>query len=1295
MADVFDPYQAWLGISPPEQPPHFYRLLGVALFEADPAVIKRAGEQRLEVLRSRYGGQQAEAARRLTAEVSEALACLLNAEQKAVYDQRLRHALGQEVVARPHGETRELEVTRAFVETQRTAMPPPASSSTMGRVLREALASGTSLGQLGEYQLLEKLGQGGMGTVYKALHTKLGRVVALKVLSKDRVWDERAVARFEREMKAVGSVDHPNIVRAMDAREIGETRILVMEYVDGLDLAEVIRRCHPIPLADVCELVRQAALALEGAHQHGLVHRDVKPSNLMLTRHGQVKLLDLGLARFEMDQSGADEVTSAGQAIGTVEYMAPEQFSDSTSVDIRADIYSLGCTLYKFLAGRTPFGGDEYKGTLERLMAHVHKPVPPVWQYRGDVPPELAHVVERMLAKEPARRFALPSEVAGALAPWASGSDLSGLLAQAEGKPAPARSPAAASAPPVQANVPTEEASSTMTRFIRQVAEERKTPSSGVAYEEENRWARRVIFLASLTIVLLLGAIASLVAYRRLHPPEVPSLLVLDWPAEERSGVSLTIDGQPVELPPSGPLEHACPPGRHKLRATRPEFKPWETVVALGSGQRKEIAADWLPQTYLILYWRAEDRRNATLEINGKAVDLASLAGRDDPYELRIPVDSGPVWIRITRPGLVPFEERLAIVEGEDKTVRPDWDEPGEAKPAVEKGSPSASPKVAALPPAPKPAPVEAALPPGPKPSDPSPAPWDAVLRQYQARESQFSQALAPSVKLAAAWEFQKALSALEKVVADDPDHQERLAARRKELKVLAAFKERLVAQINRADPPLKKVDLMLRGVSGDVTKADERGIEATLATGKADLHPWSELSEKSRTKLLEKFVGRKSVDDWGAAGILAAGFQDTELAEKCFAQAQALGGEVAWARLSLAAESLRQAVERLDQGKHQETLDALDRLEADFGKLPWFVANRPVIDAARAKAKAGLREAEAEQVYAKAAQLLEAKELFDLRPLVEKLAGAYGQTRFVNDPQRKPSLGEMQQAVAVLGKVLSVGSDGKADFKSVQEAIHAAGPRSLIEIQDSGPYNEAIHIPPEKTGLVIRGKNGCWPVITSLGPVKDLPTLVTVEAPATLQRLILVHATPVGQSPHCLAISAGPVRVRAVLVAMEAGDQGLWTTSGSQTRFEDCLVLSGGTLAGSDAMTNCLLLSKLLHLNTPCEMRSVIATGILALGSPPSVLVDSIVQQIRNDPLHRIDHCNVFGAAAPGGSRDSFSADPLFRDPKNLDFQLGSKSPCLKKASDGGDLGCRFTAEMLDLVKQAVELRKQGTIKF
>ncbi len=312
--------------------------------------------------------------------------------------------------------------------------------------------SADDLGQIGEYKLLAVLGEGGMGKVYKARQTKLRRIVALKVLSEGRIKDKGAVVRFEREMGAVGQLSHPNIVHAHDAREIDGTPILAMEYLQGLDLSELSKRAGNLRVSDACELIRQAAVGLQYAHQAGMVHRDIKPSNLMLilanggrepsglptnqpaqagrSPSAVVKILDLGLALVCNDEANGVEVTGTGQAMGTADYMAPEQAHDSHGVDIRADIYALGCTLYKLLAGQAPFSGPKYPSHNAKLIAHAHDPIPPITEHRNDLPAELTAVLDKMLAKKADDRYAAPGEVAVALVPFAAG-DLPGLLAAA------------------------------------------------------------------------------------------------------------------------------------------------------------------------------------------------------------------------------------------------------------------------------------------------------------------------------------------------------------------------------------------------------------------------------------------------------------------------------------------------------------------------------------------------------------------------------------------------------------------------------------------------------------------------------------------------------------------------------------------------------------------------------------------------------------------------------------------------------------------------------------------------
>jgi serine/threonine protein kinase len=282
--------------------------------------------------------------------------------------------------------------------------------------------------QVGQYLLLDLLGRGGMGSVYKARHVLLDRVVALKLLAPARLADPQAVGRFLREIKAVGKLDHPNLVRGTDAGQADGRHFLVMEFLQGIDLGKLVLQLGPLPVADACELVRQAALGLQHAHEHKLVHRDVKPSNLLLTPGGQVKVLDLGLARLMGEVPLGDELTDTGQYMGTADYMAPEQGFDAHAVDTRADVYSLGCTLYKLLTGRAPFSGPEYDSTFKKIRAHAQIPIPPVRDTRPDVPEALAEALGRMLAKLPVDRFATPAEAAEALRPFATESDLNALL---------------------------------------------------------------------------------------------------------------------------------------------------------------------------------------------------------------------------------------------------------------------------------------------------------------------------------------------------------------------------------------------------------------------------------------------------------------------------------------------------------------------------------------------------------------------------------------------------------------------------------------------------------------------------------------------------------------------------------------------------------------------------------------------------------------------------------------------------------------------------------------------------
>jgi serine/threonine protein kinase len=277
------------------------------------------------------------------------------------------------------------------------------------------------------YEILGELGRGGMSVVYKARDLRLWRLVAVKVIDHARPGQREVVARFRREQVLAAGLKHPNLVAALDAGQAAGWSYLAMEFVEGAALASLIRRRGPFPVACACEVARQAALGLGHLHEHGLVHRDVKPANLMLTPSGRVKVLDLGVALPLRGPGWAEPITSHGQCLGTLDYMAPEQCVNAHAVDGRADVYGLGCTLYELLAGQPPFGGPAYSSAYLKMKAHVEAPVPPLAERRPDVPGRLLGVLERMLAKDPDRRFPHPAAVGAALRTFTAEAGLAGL----------------------------------------------------------------------------------------------------------------------------------------------------------------------------------------------------------------------------------------------------------------------------------------------------------------------------------------------------------------------------------------------------------------------------------------------------------------------------------------------------------------------------------------------------------------------------------------------------------------------------------------------------------------------------------------------------------------------------------------------------------------------------------------------------------------------------------------------------------------------------------------------------
>jgi hypothetical protein len=269
---------------------------------------------------------------------------------------------------------------------------------------------------LGKYKVLERVGSGTNSSVFLCQHLTMRRKVALKILPLNRAEDPGSLARFYREARAAGTLDHPNIVHTYDNDREGDVHFLVMEYVDGCSLYEIVQEHGPMDYTRAAAYIRQAAIGLQHIHQAGVVHRDMKPGNLLLERRGGVKILDLGLARFFHDHHDIlTQQYNQTAILGTADYLSPEQALNSHNVDIRTDIYGLGATFYFLLAGRPPF---EVKAISQKLLSHLTKEPPPLCELRPDIPEALAAVIEKMMAKNREKRYQSAAAVVVALAPW-------------------------------------------------------------------------------------------------------------------------------------------------------------------------------------------------------------------------------------------------------------------------------------------------------------------------------------------------------------------------------------------------------------------------------------------------------------------------------------------------------------------------------------------------------------------------------------------------------------------------------------------------------------------------------------------------------------------------------------------------------------------------------------------------------------------------------------------------------------------------------------------------------------
>jgi serine/threonine protein kinase len=467
-----------------------------------------------------------------------------------------------------------------------------------------------------DYEVLRELGRGGMGVVYLAKNRRMDRLEVLKVVNRQLLDHPGAVERFLREIRSAARLSHRNIVMAYAAPQIGDLLVFAMEYIEGEDLARVVKARGPLPVANACYYVQQAALGLQHAFEKGMVHRDIKPQNLILARDGKkhvVKVLDFGLAKATREKEGTGhDLTGTGKMLGTPDYIAPEQTLDAAKADIRADVYSLGCTLYFLLTGRPPF---EANNLYALLHAHQSMQARPLNEVREDVPAELAAVAARMLAKDPAERYQKPMEVVQALAPFVK----PGAKPDAKADSAPARGVAS----PGKGRIATD--ASQIKKVVRDVLGQ-APPKEMPAKEEASPFAdlvetsapprnakgllgAKAIGVALVMALVMLGWI--IVAVKT--PDGAVIVVVVDQP-----GAVVLVDGGKIKVTipeDKKPVKIKAEPGRHRLRVSKEGFEVATLEVELKIGGSEPINIQLKPIEPVILAKEPGQRYQKPIEV--------------------------------------------------------------------------------------------------------------------------------------------------------------------------------------------------------------------------------------------------------------------------------------------------------------------------------------------------------------------------------------------------------------------------------------------------------------------------------------------------------------------------------------------------------------------------------------------------------------------------------------------------------------------------------------------------------